>query len=295
LDEGTHNRTGVVDWPANLPPTDDVVAQSGAENFPVASRLLPAAVRDDLLRIYGFARLADDIGDEADGDRLALLDWLEQELRLAPTGGATHPLLRAVGLTIRAHDLPLEPFERLIDANRQDQLVRRYETFDELVAYCRLSANPVGELVLRVVGAATPERLRWSDDVCTGLQVVEHLQDIGEDARRDRVYVPAEDLRRFGCGDDAVRSPSADPPLRAVVLFEADRAEQLLAAGRPLARSLRGRIGLGVGAFAAGGLAVVDAIRAAGGDTLGVRCRPRRSRVLRRWLAVARPPSARSA
>jgi squalene synthase HpnC len=289
VDEGNHNLTSVVDPPVGLPRADVVMAQSGTENFPVASRLLPSAVRADLLRIYGFARLADDIGDEATGDRLVLLDWLERELTLAAAGTAAHPMLRDVGVTIRAHHLPLEPFERLIDANRQDQRVHRYETFDDLVAYCHLSADPVGELVLRVTESLTSDRLRWSDDVCTGLQLVEHLQDVGEDAALGRVYLPGEDLRRFGCAGDAVHGASADPPLRAVILFEADRAERLLAAGRPLSRSLPGRLGLGVAAFAAGGLAVIDALRAAGGDTLGVRCRPARSQVVRRWLEIVRP------
>jgi squalene synthase HpnC len=271
-------------WPQGGP--DAIMAKAAGENFPVASRLLPAAARPHLLAVYGFARLADDIGDEAEGDRLAQLDWLEDELDRAVAGRAEHPLLQRLGHTIQACSLPLEPFRKLIEANRQDQVVHRYATYTDLVAYCTLSANPVGEIVLRVFDAATPERLRWSDDVCTALQLVEHLQDVGEDARNGRVYLPAEDLAGFGCSDAALHAPSADLPLRSVVLFEAERADEALASGVPLAASLRGRVRLGVAAFAAGGLATLDAIRAADGDTLGTHCRPHRRRLARRWLGI---------
>jgi phytoene/squalene synthetase len=127
------------------------MAQAPSENFPVASRLLPAGVRADLLAVYGFARLVDDAGDEAPGDRLALLDELEHDLEraFAPTGAPGNPLIAALRSTVAAHALPIEPFRRLIEANRRDQLVNRYRSFDELVGYCALSADPVGELVLR--------------------------------------------------------------------------------------------------------------------------------------------------
>jgi squalene synthase HpnC len=251
-----------------------VLAQASDENFPVASRLLPRAVRGHLLAIYGFARLADDIGDEADGDRLALLDWLDAELQRAADGRATHPLLVRLTPTIRECDLPLEPFQRLIEANRQDQLVDHYDTFDDLLGYCRLSADPVGELVLRVVGAATPERIALSDRVCSGLQVVEHLQDVAEDAAHGRVYLPADDLDHFECTAADLRAPSASLRLRALVRYEAARVRPYLDAAGPLAGSLRGRIRVAVAAFAAGGHAALDAIDRADGDVLAVPCRP---------------------
>jgi squalene synthase HpnC len=252
-------------------------------------------MRPHLLAVYGFARLADDIGDEADGDRLAQLDRLEHELDRAVEGAPTEPILQRVAATIRACSLPLDPFHKLIDANRQDQVVTRYATYAELVRYCELSANPIGEIVLRIFGAASPERLRWSDDVCTGLQIVEHLQDIGEDARRGRVYLPADDLARFGCDEALLQRPSAGRALRDVVLFESDRAEALLSAAVPLTTSLRGRPRLGVAAFAAGGLAVVDAIRGAYGDTLATKCRPRGNAVVRHWAAILRAASTTAA
>jgi squalene synthase HpnC len=287
MENGAHpSRVTVAASPADVPDAAAILAQAGDENFPVASRVLPRSVRPHLLAVYGFARLADDLGDEADGDRLALLDWLEAELELAAVGKATHPLLRRVGATIRDRALPLEPFRRLVEANRQDQLVHRYASFDDLLGYCRLSANPVGELVLRILGQATPARLRWSDEVCSGLQVVEHLQDVAEDARAGRAYLPGDDMARFGCTDAALLASTADAGLRALVLFEAERAEQLLSAAVPLTRSLRGRARLGVATFAAGGLAAIDAIRAADGDTLANHCRPHRPRLAGRWVQV---------
>lgn len=266
-----------------------VLAQADAENFPVASRLLPRAVRADLLAVYGFARLTDDIGDEAAGDRLALLDWLEAELDRAVQGSATHPLLQRVGRTIADRALPLEPFRALIAANRQDQIVTHYETFDALVEYCMLSAAPVGRLVLGILGAATPERVARSDDVCVALQLVEHLQDVGEDAANGRVYLPAEVLGRVGCVEHDLHAASASPALRRAVAEVSDRARALLGSGAPLCRTLPPRFRAAVGAFSAGGLAALDEIERHSYDVLAVRCRPRRARLLRRWLATAGP------
>jgi len=189
-----------------LTASSDVVARARQENFPVASHLLPARLRTRLMAIYGFARLADDIGDEVDGDRLADLDWLQAELESAYEGHATHPAMRRLSPVLAELKLNREPFLALIEANRVDQKVRRYETFDDLVGYCMLSAAPVGRIVLGLVRMATPDRLALSDEVCIGLQVVEHLQDIGEDAARDRIYLPREDLDRFGCNEEQLRA-----------------------------------------------------------------------------------------
>lgn len=278
--------------PAAVP--DAIYAQAGKENFPVASWLLPRAVRADLMAVYGFARLTDDIGDEAPGDRMAMLDWLERELARAARGEATHPVLRRLSPTIAAHRLSLEPFSDLIAANRQDQQVRRYETFEDLVGYCQLSANPVGRLVLSVFGRSTPERIALSDNVCTGLQVVEHLQDIGEDARQDRIYLPLADLRAEGCDEAALHASSASPALRRVVATEAARARRLLRSGAPLAATLPWRERVAVAAFAAGGLAALDAVEAAHADVLATRCRPRPARLLARLVLLLATPSARS-
>ena len=274
----------------DVPAATTVFAQARDENFPVASRLLPARQREHLLAVYGFARLTDDIGDEATGDRAALLDWLEAELERAGAGTATHPVLERLTPTIRRLDLPLQPFRDLIEANRVDQRVHRYETFEDLVGYCMLSAAPVGRLVLHLFGAATPERLARSDEVCIGLQVVEHLQDVAEDASRGRVYLPARDLAVEGCTPADLAAAHASPALRRVVAREVGRARALLAAGPPLAATLPLRPRLAVAGFAAGGQAALDAIERAGYDVLGVRCRPRPGRFgIRLAAAVAAP------
>jgi squalene synthase HpnC len=273
----------------------DLSAKARSENFTVASRLLPAHVRADLVAIYGFARLTDDIGDEAEGDRLRLLDWLEEELDKAAQGEASHPVLQQLTPVIRRSGLGLEPFRRLIEANRIDQLVTRYETFDDLLGYCSLSAAPVGRLVLDVLRLSTPWRVALSDDVCAGLQVVEHIQDVGEDARRGRIYLPLEDLRRFGCSEDDLGEATSSPALRRLVAYEAWRASELLRSGAELARTLPMRARVAVCGFVAGGEAALDAVRRAGNDVLAHHCRPRRTTVARRTITAFGAASAYSA
>ncbi|MGH9108568.1 MAG: squalene synthase HpnC, partial [Acidimicrobiales bacterium] len=243
--------------------------------------------RAHLLAVYGFARLADDIGDEADGDRLALLAWLDEELGRAAVGTASHPVLRRLAPTLAERQLPLQPFRDLIEANRRDQSVHRYGTFDELVAYCMLSAAPVGRIVLGIWGAGTPERVALADDVCVGLQLVEHLQDVAEDAGRDRIYLPLRDLAAESCSEADVRAGRAGPGLRRVVAREGQRARSLLRSGPALAASLPLRQRLAVAGFTAGGEAALDAIERAGHDVLAVRCRPRPARFGIRFPATA--------
>jgi squalene synthase HpnC len=273
-----------------VPGAESVYVQATNENFPVASWLLPAPVRSDLMAVYGFARLTDDIGDESEGDRLAHLGWLDRELERAVRGDADHPVMRRTGATIAARGLTLQPFRDLIEANRRDQSVRRYETFEDLVGYCRLSANPVGRLVLEIFGAATPDRVAQSDDVCTGLQIVEHLQDVAEDLAQDRVYLPLEDLRREGCDESDLRVARAGPALRRVIALESSRARQLLFSGAPLAASLPLRPRLAVAAFAAGGMAALDAIETAAFDVLASTCKPRPGRFAARLALVLLTP-----
>jgi squalene synthase HpnC len=238
------------------------------------------------MAIYGFARLTDDIGDEAPGDRVAQLDWLESELELALTGQANHRVLQRLGATIQATGIEPGELRNLIEANRVDQRVHRYASFEDLLGYCRLSAAPIGRLVLTVFGTGTTEQLALSDDVCAGLQVAEHLQDVGEDARLGRVYLPQQDMERFGCTEEDLTRPSASPPLRQLVLFEAARARRLLSAGVPLAHSLPFRQRIAVAGYTAGGLAALDAIERAGGDVLAHHCKPSAQRFVRRLVAV---------
>jgi len=249
-------------------PGEELLAKARAENFPVALRVLPGRVRAALQAVYGFARLVDDAGDLAPGDRLGLLDWIEHDLECTYEGRARHPLLRRLTPVVREHRLPQEPFWRLIEANRVDQVRTRFESFDELVAYCHLSADPVGELVLRIFGAATPERLRRSDHVCTALQLAEHWQDVGEDLARGRLYLPLEDLRRFGVVEEDLQPGPPTEGVCRLLAFEVERARGLLADGVPLVKSLRGRARLAVAAYVGGGRSALAAIERSGFDVL---------------------------
>jgi squalene synthase HpnC len=279
--------------PFAAPSAEAVMARAGTENFPVASRLLGAAERQHLLAVYGFARLVDELGDSAAGDRLAALDWLEEELEEAFAGRARHPLMVRLQATIAACALTPEPFERLIEANRVDQRRHRYETWEQLREYCALSADPVGELVLAVFGQSSAERIALSDRICTALQLTEHCQDVAEDLRRGRVYLPAEDLARFGCEERELSARSASPAVRAVLAFEVERARGLLTAGLPLIGMLSGRARLAVAAFAAGGSAALDAIERASYDVLPGAPSAGNGRRLAALLATLRRPEAR--
>jgi squalene synthase HpnC len=251
--------------------------------------VLPRRSRAHLLAIYGFARLVDELGDSAPGDRMAALDWLEAELDRCFEGRAEDPLMVRLQSTVAECALAREPFARLIEANRVDQRVSRYETWEELRGYCALSANPVGELVLAVFGTATPARVTWSDSICTALQLAEHCQDVVEDLAVGRVYLPAEDLLRFGCPPERLSREAMGTvselaaPLRAVIAFEVARARGLLAEGAPLIRGSRGRERLAIAAFAAGGRAALNAIERAGYDVLAG---PPRAGSARRALAL---------
>ncbi|UQI46936.1 squalene synthase HpnC [Streptomyces sp. HU2014] len=285
-----------------------VLDKAAHENFPVAPFFLPRAWRDDLMAVYGYARLVDDIGDgdlapggrdaellgldrEQADDRPALLDAFEADLlRVFDTTGTgpRHPLLLRLRPTVRRCGLTAEPFLGLIAANRQDQHVTRYATYADLLAYCELSANPVGRLVLGITGTASPERIRRSDAVCTGLQIVEHLQDVAEDLGRDRVYLPAEDMQRFRVGEADLARPTSGASLRALVAYEAERAGELLNEGTPLVGSVHGRLKLLLAGFVGGGRAALRAVAAAGHDVLPGPPKPTKLSLLREVGATLR-------
>jgi squalene synthase HpnC len=249
------------------PTHEAVMAQAPAENFPVASLVLPSRQRRQLMAIYGVARLIDDVGDESAGDRGANLDWLDAELdRVFSGSAAQHPTMRALAAAMRPSPLPEAPFRALVQANRQDQVLTRYQTFDQLLGYCRLSAAPVGELVLHVFDAATPDRMALSERICAGLQVIEHIQDVAEDYARGRVYIPSEDMERFGCSETDLSAPRASDTLRALLAFESSRAARLLDGGAPLARTLPLRPRVAVAGFVAGGRAALDSLATASYD-----------------------------
>ena len=251
-----------------LPGEQEVLDRAAGENFSVASIVLGRRARDHLLAIYGFARLVDQIGDAVAADRLRELDRFEADLDrvFEPAGRPEHPLLRRLAPTVHELDLPRQPFQRLIEANRQDQRQAAYETFEELVGYCELSANPVGELVLHVFGAATPDLIVLSDRVCTALQLAEHWQDVAEDFRNGRIYLPGEDRRRFGVTDAELAAPGTGAALRRLLAFEVARARDLLDSGASLVGHLHGRARLAVAGYVGGGRATLAAIAAADYD-----------------------------
>jgi len=245
-------------------------ARASGENFPVASLLAPRRARPHLRAIYGFARLVDNLGDEAHGDRIVLLDELERELE----GSPQTEIMQRLHASIAACSLPLEPFRRLIEANRIDQRKARYATWDEVQEYCTYSADPVGRLVLGVYGRAGDDALvRMSDSVCTGLQLVNFVQDPPRDLAIGRVYLPQDDLERFGVADDDLAGPLSEQ-VAGLLRFEGDRARSLLEAGLPLAGELGGRPGLSVALYARGGLAALAALEKAGWDVFTSRPAP---------------------
>ncbi|MEP6812657.1 MAG: squalene/phytoene synthase family protein [Actinomycetota bacterium] len=262
---------------------DTVAARAAGENFPVGSILFPRALRPHVRALYCYARLVDELGDAYDGDRLEALDELEEQVGLTFEGEPSWPVLLNVQPTIREFGLPLEPFLRLIEANRMDQHVSEYETWDDVKNYCVHSADPCGRLVLGVLRKLDdPELVSASDDVCTGLQLVNFLQDVPRDLELGRVYLPAEDRARFG--EPALDRPSDE--LRGLLRFEAARASALLRAGDVLRARIGGRLGRAVGLFSRGGLAALDALESANWDIFTQRPKPSRARLAREAAIV---------
>ena len=256
------------------------------ENFPVASMLLPTRLREPVAAIYGFARSADDFADEGElgpAERLALLAGYQSELdaieAARPTG---HPLFVRLRAAIDHHQLPLAPFRDLLDAFSQDVRQARYRSFVELMDYCRRSADPVGRLLLRLFQADTPENIQCSDAICSALQLINHWQDVAIDWSKGRVYLPQEDLERFGVDEKQIATGTVDERWRALMAFQGDRARALMLTGSPLGHVLTGRIGMEIRAIVAGGLRVLEMIEAVGYDVF--RHRP----VLARsdWLRI---------
>jgi len=269
---------------ASFPSADAVLARAPGENFTVASALLGRRTARHLRAIYGYARLVDELGDDAAGDRSQQLDLLEHELDDVFAGSPRHPLMRDLAQTVRECELPRGPFDRLLEANRRDQVQPEYQTYEDLLSYCELSANPVGELVLHVFGAATDERIALSDDVCTALQLIEHWQDVGEDAARGRIYLPAEDRASFGVERGDLVAAATSPTLRGLLAFESGRAAELLSSGGSLVSSLRGRARIAVAGYVGGGRAALDALAACEYDVLAVCASSSRAR--RAWRSL---------
>lgn len=258
------------------------------ENFTVVSRFLPRELRAPMFAVYAFCRYTDNLGDEAKGDRLALLDQWEAELRSAFGGSPKHPISLALADLAQRKPLEPDPFLRLIEANRLDQTKSRYADFQELLDYCRLSANPVGEMVLALWEISDAERRKLSDATCTALQLANHWQDVRRDWQAGRLYLPLDDLRRFGLNENAladqIAAARADDAFRRMMRFQVDRAEAYFRSGDALVALVPRELAVDLRLFSDGGRAVLRAIAAQDYDVLARR--PRVSSARRAWLAL---------
>lgn len=247
------------------------LAHTHYENFTVVSVLVAKSLRQDFCNIYAFCRVADDLGDEL-GDREASLHWLGRfadQTRACYSGDCVNNVFVALSQTIHRHDIPIPPFLDLIDAFEQDQRVTRYDTFEQLVDYCRRSADPVGRLVLYVCGYRDEQRQRLSDKICTGLQLANFWQDVRRDIDEiDRIYLPRETMERFGVSEEQILAHRCDENFRRAIQFEVDRTEKLFDEGEALLPLLKSEVRGQIALFARGGRAVLQAIRRQNYDTL---------------------------
>jgi squalene synthase HpnC len=260
------------------------IALGHYENFSLVSWLLPRDLRAHMFALYAYCRGVDDLGDESEGDRLALLDDWEEELRRAFDGTPSDPRFIALADTIRRFNLPVEPFERLIEGNRRDQRITHYQTFADLLDHCSYSANPVGRLVLRIFGYRDDALDLLSDATCTALQLANFWQDVARDYMTGRIYIPVEDMERFSVSRDDIASSRVTHEVRRLIRFEVRRTREYFARGLPLIDLVDGRLRLDLRLFTLGGLAVLDAIEQQRYDVLS--SRPRVSRATKAWLTV---------
>ena len=266
--------------PAVAPSLDEArawckhLAETHYENFHVASWFLPKKLRPHFHAIYAYCRVSDDLGDET-GNReqsLALLDQWNEELDACYDGKARHPVFVALAETIRACSIPKEPFADLLTAFKQDQIVTRFRTMDEVLAYCRYSANPVGRLVLYVCGYTDPERFRLSDMTCSALQLANFWQDVASDyQQRDRIYLPQDAMARFGVTEETIAASRPTPEFRALLKDQVAYARSLFEAGLPLIGMVDSELALDLDLFSRGGLEILNAIEQRNYDVLSVR------------------------
>jgi len=240
------------------------------ENFNVVSWLLPRRLHQHFYNLYSYCRWADDLGDEIpDSARaLELLDWWEEELRRCYAGTPSHAVFVALGDTVKAFDIPIEPFRDLLKAFRQDQTVHRYPDWDSVIGYCRYSANPVGHLVLYLCGYRDAERQKLSDHTCTALQLANFWQDVARDLEKDRIYIPLNALARHGLTEADLFAHRFDNRYVALMKELVARTRELFAAGRPLVERVDAGLRVDIDLFSRGGLAVLDSIESIGYDTL---------------------------
>ncbi len=236
------------------------------ENFPVASILMPRRLRKPVAAIYHFAREADDIADEGDASdqqRLQALDEFRAELaRIAALQTPLTPLFQHLATQIAQYALPLQPFHDLLDAFSQDVVKKRYANYGEVLDYCRRSANPVGTLMLHLYEEATPVNLAYSDAICTALQLINFWQDVSKDDAIARIYLPLDEMEKFGVSEKNIAEKTCDDAWRALMKFQVDRARTLMLQGAPLGSILTGRIGLEMRMIIQGGLRILKKIEA---------------------------------
>jgi squalene synthase HpnC len=262
------------------------LAHSHYENFSVVTWFLPKHLHQHFYNVYAYCRISDDLGDEV-GDTqqsLALLDEWEAELQQCYLGTPHHPVFVALRETVRQLDIPQHEFADLLTAFRQDQVVSRYQTFDELLGYCKNSANPVGHLVLYLCGYRDAERQKLSDHTCTALQLANFWQDVAVDYGKGRIYLPVEDLEKYGVSEDDIAQRRVTPPFLEVMKFEVARAREWFAQGMPLAKMVDKHLALDIELFSQGGLEILNAIEAKGYDVLTQR--PVISKTRKLWLVA---------
>lgn len=238
------------------------LAKSHYENFLVAGVFCPRPLRQHFYNVYAYCRISDDLGDEiADVNQaLILLDWWEEELDAMYQGAPRHPVFMALAETVQKFDIPAEPFRDLLIAFRQDQRITRHATYQDLLHYCKYSANPVGRLVLYLCGYSDPERLALSDKTCTALQLANFWQDVTRDLDKDRVYIPQEDISRFGYNEELLIARKFTPEFGALMKFEVDRTRALFAEGLKLCDLVDRRVRLDIEMFNRGGIEVLRLI-----------------------------------
>ncbi len=251
------------------------LANTHYENFPVASILLPMRLRKPIGLIYSFSRQADDFADEGDlspAQRLALLDGFKQELDLIHTNAVPKtPFFVTLQVMIQAHQLPLTPFYDLLDAFSQDVVKSRYENFDELMDYCRRSANPIGRLLLHLYGTATPQNITFADAICSSLQIINFLQDVAIDYKKNRIYFPLDEMQKYSIDERQIASGDTSGAWGSFMEFEINRARNLLQSGAPLGLILPGRIGLEMRTIIAGGMHILHKLQKSDGDMFNQR------------------------
>ena len=262
------------------------LAKTHYENFSVATWFLPSRLRQHFYNVYAYCRISDDLGDEV-GDpqqSLELLDQWETELNACYAGSPKHPVFVALAETVKQFGIPQHEFSDLLIAFRQDQTVTRFETFDDILAYCRYSANPVGHLVLYLCGYSDPDRQQLSDYTCTALQLANFWQDVFVDYGKGRIYLPLEDLRRFGVTGEDIAQRRATPQFLAMMRFEVERARDWFDRGLPLVKMVNRELAIDLELFSRGGQEILNAIERQGFDVL--RARPEISKARKLMLVL---------